>query len=281
MTKTYYIESFDQILEIGTTLGDNWYRGHSIVVGELTPSVFRGKYLNEIYQAFNPDVELKLASDFKRKAPSITKSLPKQNNHIEWLFLMQHHGVSTRLLDWTENILAATFFAVNNNQNQDGEIWSLLPWKLNESHGFYGLPLLGKCKTTKFLSHEIFHNKPEELAEKYKLKEIPKIPLALQPPMKHPRYAAQQSCFTIHPKPTTGNTIPDIITDEQYLIRYIIPKELKRTFERKLLFLGVTFQTLFPDLEGLAKTLLQQEKLREIGQPQPLRYREYKAKLKS
>jgi hypothetical protein len=274
MTKTYVIDKFEQIIEIGTTLGCNWYRGHSIVVGELTPCIFRKEYSNDIYLAFNPNPEFKIATDFKRKAPSIATKLPKENNHLEWLFLMQHHGVPTRLLDWTENILAATFFAVTDNQSQDGELWTMLPWKLNESHGFYGLPLLGKSKVVKFLSHEIFHNNPAKLAEKYKLANIPKVPLALQPQLKHPRYAAQQSCFTIHPKPTEGYTIPDIITDETFLIRYIIPKELKREFETKLSYLGITNYTLFPDLEGLAKTIVRQEKSMGWGQPRPLRYRE-------
>ncbi len=275
MTKTYYIDKFEQIIEIGTTFGYNWYRGHSTVVGELTPCIFRKHYTSEIYLALSPNPEFRIATDFKRKAPSIENRLPKQNNHLEWLFLMQHHGVPTRLLDWTENILAATFFAVNINKNQDGELWSILPWKLNESHGFYGLPLLGKSKIVKFLSHEIFHNNPEKLVEKYKLKELPKIPLALQPPLKHPRYAAQQSCFTIHPKPTIGNSIPEVITDETFLIRYIIPKGLKQSFETKLRYLGITYYTLFPDLEGLAKTIVRQEESMGWGQPRPLRYREY------
>lgn len=275
MTKTYYIDKFEQIIEIGTTFGYNWYRGHSKIVNELTPSVFRGKYINDIYQAFNPDVELKLASDFKRKAPSISKSLPKQNNNIEWLFLMQHHGVPTRLLDWTENILAATFFAVTNDEEKDGEIWSMLPWELNKNYGIWGLPLIGKSKIVKFLSHEIFHNNPEKLAEKYKLKEIPFTPMALQPPLKHPRYAAQQSCFTIHPKPSEGNTIPELVTDEKFLVRYIIPKEQKKKFAMKLRYLGISYVSLFPDLEGLAKTIVKQEDSIGWGQPRPLKFREY------
>ena len=276
MTKTYYIDKFEQIIEIGTTFGYNWYRGHSTVVGELTPCILRKEYTSEIYLALNPNPEFRIATDFMRKAPSITKTLPKNNNYLEWLFIMQHHGVPTRLLDWSGNILAATFFAVNNNKESDGEIWSLLPWKLNETHGFYGLPLLSKSKIVKFLSHEIFHKNPEQLKEKYKLELIPKVPLALQPPLKHSRYTAQQSCFTIHPKPIAGFTIPETITDENYLVRYIIPKELKKSFEIKLRYLGVTYYTLFPDLEGLAKTIVQQEESMGWGQPRPLKYREYK-----
>jgi len=87
-----------------------------------------------------------------------------------------------------------------------------------------------------------------QLKEKYKLKEIPKVPLALQPPLKHPRYSAQQSCFTLHPKPIAGFTIPEIITDENFLVRYIIPKELKKSFETKTSATwGITYYTLFPD----------------------------------
>lgn len=275
MTKTYIIEKFEDIIEIGTTLGFNWFRGHSRVINALTPGIYREDYTNDLYLGFNPNHESKIAADFKRKAPSIANNLPEYNEHLEWLFIMQHHGVPTRLLDWSENILIATFFACNNSYDQDGEIWTLLPWKLNESHGYWGLPILDKDKTLKYYAHEIFHNNPERLAEEYELKEIPKIPMALQPPLGHPRITAQQSCFTIHPKPIDGCTIQDTITDENYLVRYIIPKKLKREIEQKLYYLGITYQTIFPDLDGLAKTIIQQERSLGWGQPESLKFKEY------
>ena len=275
MTKTYIIEKFENIIEIGTTLGYNWFRGHSKIIGELTPCIFREKYTDEFYLESNPDPESRITEDFKRKAPSITNVLPSYEKHLEWLFLMQHHGVPTRLLDWSENILVATFFSVNSDYDQDGELWTFLPWKLNKNYGFWGLPILEKSRIIKFLAHEVLGDAPDALAEKYELKDIPKIPVALQPPLKHPRITAQQSCFTIHPKPIEGFTIPDVIQDEQFLIRYVIPKNLKTQFEQKLNYLGVTYQTIFPDLDGLAKTIVQQENYLGWGQPQPLRYKEY------
>jgi hypothetical protein len=271
MTTTYKIEKFENLIEIGTTLGKNWYRGHSKAIGELTPGIFREEFTNEFYLSLNPQPEFRIAEDFKRKAPSIERDLPKFNNHIEWLFIMQHHGVPTRLLDWSENILIACFFAVTSNQNEDGELWTFLPWKLNENHGFYGLPTIGN-KQLQFLSHEIFHNKPENLAEQYGLSETPKIPMALLPSLTHPRMTAQQSCFTIHPKPEKGYSIPEVMTDEKFLVRYIIPKELKKEIEMKIKYLGITYSRIFPDLDGLAKTLRQNERFIGWGQPKPIKY---------
>jgi FRG domain len=273
MTQTSVIEKFDNIISIGTTLAMNWLRGHSMVCGELNPGIYRKPYSSDLYQHFKNDVEFQFAEDFKRRAPSVISNPPSIDNYLDWLFLMQHHGVPTRLLDWSESILVATFFAVDSDNHKDGELWTLLPWKLNESHGFYGLPSNSKNRTLQFLAHEIFHNNPEELKEDYKLKEIPKIPMAFLPPLMHPRMNSQFSCFTIHPKPQTGCLIPDVIQDNKYLMRYIIPKGLKKVFKSNLSALGITHSSIFPDLEGLAKTLKERGNIVGWGQPEPLLFK--------
>lgn len=274
-TKTYVIDSFDEIITIGTTLGQNWFRGHSKIFNELTPGIFRKQYRDKLYVKLSPNPEMRIAEEFKRRAPSVTNNLPSNDEHLEWLFLMQHYGLPTRLLDWSENVLSATFFAVNSDYEEDGEIWTFLPWRLNEFNGFYGLPILSKNRTVKFLSHEIFHNNSKELAETYNLEEIPKTPIALQPPLNEARLSAQESCFTIHPEPLEGYRITDLIKDENFLVRYIIPKQLKKNFEKKLAYLGISYRTLFPDLEGLAKSILKEEESFGWGQPPSIKLKEY------
>lgn len=267
MTTTYKIKDFDTIIKIGITFQQNWFRGHSKVFNELTPGIFRQKFkLNNILK---PNLEQEFAEEFKRKAPSLVSNLPETNNHLEWLFLMQHHGVPTRLLDWSENILVATFFVVSDNVASDGELWSMLPWKLNGNLGFWGLPI-DISRELNFLASEIFHTNPEELAKNLNIKTTPISPLAFLPPLKHPRMTSQQSAFTIHPRGNNTKTITETLTEEKFLTRYIIPKELKRSFRRNLSALGVDYKSIFPDLEGLAKTIVENSKKITLNQPRPL-----------
>ena len=266
-TKTYIIKEFDNIIKIGTTFGKNWYRGHSMVYGELTPKIFRVSCTHDIHRAFKPDFELQTVESFKRYAPSILRTLPENNDNLSWLFIMQHHGFPTRLLDWSESILVALFFSVIANPTEDGEIWTILPWALNEKHGNWGLPILDKSKVLKYLANEPFYKISGKLIEELELKEKPNKPMALLPHIVLPRISNQLSAFTIHPEPNKGNTIPDLVKDEKHLVRYIIPSNLKSDFEKKLSYLGITHRTLFPDMEGLLNSFKRDERYYGWGQP--------------
>ena len=82
-----------------------WFRGHINADWKLTPKLYRKPFIgadeNEIRHEFQ-----------SRALQLIQTRLPA--NKWEWYFLMQHYGVPTRLLDWTENALIAMYFAVED-----------------------------------------------------------------------------------------------------------------------------------------------------------------------
>lgn len=272
--RTDIIEDFSQIIEIGITFKKNWFRGHSKLYGELIPGIFRDRIHHQLYQDFKPELEFELYSEFIRKAPSYTSNHPEPNSYLEWLFLMQHHGMPTRLLDWTENILVAAYFAVSSNDGKEGEIWSFLPWRLNETTVAYGIPT-HSSKHLQFYYLEPFRSDEKELAEELNLEEIPKAPLAFLPTLAHPRLTSQQSAFTIHRSPEEGQKIEEVIEDERDLVRYVIPQSLKKKFRHELDSLGINRGILFPDLDGLAKTFRDNLDRFSWGQPQPLDFKAF------
>src|ERR1039458_8369661 len=79
-----------------------WFRGQADHSWNLEPSLSRLGKLN---------TELQLIKQFKQNAHQfLERSSPL--TEYDWIFLMQHYGVPTRLLDWTENPLIGLYFAV-------------------------------------------------------------------------------------------------------------------------------------------------------------------------
>jgi FRG domain len=99
---------------------DNWiFRGHSDVKFELIPSVGRTPHTFKTREKY----ERSLFSIFRREAQEFLAALP--TSEWEWLSLAQHHGLPTRLLDWTHNPLVALYFAVEAQPEADGRVFAL------------------------------------------------------------------------------------------------------------------------------------------------------------
>lgn len=127
-----------------------WFRGHKDESFRLTPSSLRNPKL-----ASREAVMLKR---FMQDAQSFLVDAP--STHWEWLFLGQHHGIPTRLLDWTENALVGLFFACEPSPATlegmppvNGDVWILLPTRLNEAMNSWrgihpeDLPMFGVDET--------------------------------------------------------------------------------------------------------------------------------------
>ena len=246
MIGTYTLYNIQQVVELGTTLYTSWFRGHSKVIGNLVPKAYRSKFLQLSKSGYD---EFNFIEEFRRIAPSLHSNLPNLDNHLDWLILMQHYGTPTRLLDWSQNILTALFFAVSKNENCDGELWALYPYAANKLSNIVGFPTYDN-KTFQYLVSEPFF-----VDKSLSLNISPKYPIAFFPTLNFPRMTFQQATFTIHPILDDSNKLENILTDSKELVCYKIPKDSKIQLLNDLNALGIDHHTLFPDLDHLSKYL--------------------------
>jgi hypothetical protein len=230
-----------------------WYRGCGRDSYTLLPSLYRHK------KKKTPDefaeLEQKLMTRFRQRSiPYHTRPLTDDWNT---LFFMQHYGIPTRLLDWTENPLIALHFALMgapHKMNAKGElifqedacVWIIDPVKWNRhalTYQSYG----GGALTNGDESLKGY--KPTQSFES-----MNKYPVALFGEHNSPRIVAQQGVFTIF-----GQIIAPM--EEQYiannfpedsLIRIILESSVINGMRKSLLRHGITETVVFPDLEGLA-----------------------------
>src|SRR3990167_7793499 len=70
------------------------------------------------------EIEKQMFRQFKRQLRAFVNNLPKRD--LEILALARHHGLPTRLLDWTSNPLTALWFAIKSvtEKNNNAEVWA-------------------------------------------------------------------------------------------------------------------------------------------------------------
>lgn len=159
---------------------------------------------------------------------------------------MQHHGVPTRLLDWTENALAGLFFAVNKHPSKDGSIYILLPVVLNRYSNIK--PKLS-IDIPSFEDDELINYSTKSLTGE---KTSSLKPIAVLVPRTNPRMQAQLGVFTIiHHQPTPIENVGR----GDHVFRYIIPASAKRKIRRELRHLGINKFSLFPELASIGEII--------------------------
>ena len=179
-----------------------------------------------------------------QKAATRYQQVPGPEDYAGWLFLMQHHRLPTRLLDWTESPLIACFFAVQGDQEQDGCIWALSPLALNArqfQREFIGEGLIHPNDIENFL--EVAFRRDE--INSPSLQRI----IAILTTERNVRMLQQQSVFTFHGTPVPLNQLPEC---ESFMRSFRIPAKDKNLLLKHLLWLGIRESSLFPDLDYLA-----------------------------
>jgi hypothetical protein len=213
-----------------------WFRGEASLGFTLLPSICRAPC--------TPDKEPGLNKRFRQNAFPFLHTIPRTD--WEWLFLMQHYGVQTRLLDWSEHPLVALYFAVSQEDRwkEDGRVWCLLP------------------KVYNMETHHIHHSAGDILCFDVDSELDPFLPgnigaagAKLLPPIaaiasqQFHRIYAQHGVFTVfHRK---QESLEKEATS-QSLKQFIVPASAKPRIKQELTVLKIDKLAVFPSLSSVA-----------------------------
>jgi hypothetical protein len=214
------------------------------------------------------ELENDLYEEFARCATQLT-DLKLEDDDWDPYFLMQHHGVPTRILDWTDGALIALHFAVRGKPEPvktGAVIYILDPGWL--------VALLKKhpdCLDAIKRWQKYHKNHPYDTSEddwdslylpeneddaKESLLATPKTPILWDSPHVTRRVAAQRSRYMIFG--TDPLWLSELVHKNQsHLFEVRIPAESIAPIKQQLRDAGMTESVVFPDLDGLGRELRQ------------------------
>lgn len=178
----------------------------------------------------------------KAKAVARHANCPSDEDWAGWLFFLQHYRLPTRLLDWTESLLVATYFAVAEHDDEPGALWGLLPPTLNFEQIKAEYILIPNQQEIRPLFSSLFVD-PRDFRNPV---------LAVVPQEVNLRMMSQFSMFTFHARNLPLEKLPN---QEKFLIKFDIAADCKKILRKQLYRLGVRESNLFPDMENLTKEI--------------------------
>jgi hypothetical protein len=208
-------ELIDKVEGVG---GGTWlFRGHRVSKWLLQCALDRPETQRHWGKLTRSEYEQAIFQEFKRRAIAYLRAEPQ--NDWEWLALAQHHGLPTRLLDWTTNPLIALYFAVNARAgDEDAAVYAYrhnLP------------PIDPQCDPFSIRRIELYF--PAHISD---------------------RFTAQHAVFTANPESPREDD-----RRGREVKRWIIAADSIPRIRGELRRLGLTQTSLFPGLDSLCYEL--------------------------
>ena len=234
-----YQEIFNLVSEIKHSHFEDkeiWFRGHGSNCFLLKPSLLR--------TVRGVDKEMELFSEYKRLSTGIGITYTNEWNA---LIDMQHYGIPTRLLDWTNNLGVSLYFAVSSSVlHSPMSLYIMDPIELNKLSNKKGIHVLQD--NTMGLSYIKNYVEREPFPARY--------PIAAKCDSINQRVKAQSGMFTIHGDEENESDIITTILDKKSAIyRIDISSEAISSLNDYFDFSGINEYTIFPDIQGIASHL--------------------------
>ncbi len=205
-----------------------WFRGQGNSSFVLLPSLLR----------VNGGLEKERDIFYTYKKLSQRLAITTKDNW-ETLFNMQHYFIPTRLLDWSENLGVALYFAISGNKDEgDISLYLLDPLELNTYTKKDGIPIIPD------------ENMGLDYIENY-LKKIPfspRFPIAIRPNFINDRMLAQRGLFTVHGDDLTEIEVLCPKAVKKFIIAHDVIEEIKEFLE----IANINEYTVFPDINGIS-----------------------------
>lgn len=244
------VESWSELRDVLEELANaGWaFRGQADATWPLESSLTR--YLKTYGGDSSgwPEREKKILNTFKRKAHLLVSRTPERGETLEWLALMQHHGAPTRLLDFTWSPYVAAFFALER-ATKDSAIWAISSGPaVPNFRGFYISALLNRILGLKYSEHLEPKTRQAAAAQK-----IPRVMMG-EPVLMNQRLTTQAGTFII-PTRRIDEPVDRVVPKASIFKVRLATASLRRQTMDRLYNMNINNATLFPGIDGLARSL--------------------------